>query len=112
MDNIEYSKICKAIQQKIKEKICKHNEKQIIKTIRTAKSLKQVKWKQHLRKGQLISIMEEDGTYIYDKHRIVKRCVFYEKLYKSEGASADQDSHGDPNNNLYHWPTIYITIRS
>ena len=41
--------------------------------------------------------MEEDGTYIHDKDRIVKRCVeYYEELYRSRRASADQDSHADP----------------
>ena len=40
--------------------------------------------------------MEEDGTHIHDKDRIVKRCVeFYEELYRSRRASADQDSHDD-----------------
>ena len=40
--------------------------------------------------------MEEDGTHIHDKDRIVKRCVeFYEELYKSRRASADQDSRDD-----------------
>ena len=40
--------------------------------------------------------MEEDGTHIHDKERIVKRCVeFYEALYRSRRASADQDSHDD-----------------
>ena len=41
--------------------------------------------------------MEEDGTHTHDKERIVKRCVeFYEELYRSRRASADQDSHDDP----------------
>ena len=40
--------------------------------------------------------MEEDGTHIHDKDRIVKRCVaFYEELYRSRRVSADQDSHHD-----------------
>ena len=35
--------------------------------------------------------------YIYDKDRIVKICVkFYEELYRSRRALANQDSHGDP----------------
>ena len=41
--------------------------------------------------------MEEDGTNIHDKERIVKRCVeYYRELYRSRRASADQDSHDDP----------------
>ena len=41
--------------------------------------------------------MEEDGTHIHDKDRIVKRCVeFCEELYRSRRASADQNSHDDP----------------
>ena len=40
--------------------------------------------------------MEEDGMYIHDKDRIVKRCVeFYEEPYKSREASDDQDSRDD-----------------
>ena len=40
--------------------------------------------------------MEEDVTHIHDKDRIVKRCVeFYEELYKSRRASADQDDSRD-----------------
>ena len=74
----------------------KHDEKHIIKAIENSKSLKQARQKQRLGKGQLISIMEEDGTHIHDKDRIVKRCVeFYEELYKSRRASADQDSRDD-----------------
>ena len=81
-DSIEYSQICKAIRQNTKEDIRKHEEKQIIKAIENSKSLKQAIQKQRLGKGQLISIMEEDGTHIDDKERIVKRCVeFYEELY-------------------------------
>ena len=95
-DNIEYSDICTAIRRKIKEDICKHNEKLIIKAIENSKSLKQARQKQRLWKGQVISIMEEDGTHIHDKDRIVKRCVeFYEELYRSRRASADQDSCDD-----------------
>ena len=95
-DNIEYSEICKAIRRKMKEDIRKHDEKHIIKAIENSKSLKQARQKQRLGKGQLISIMEEDGTHIHDKDRIVKRCVeFYEELYKSRRASADQDSRDD-----------------
>ena len=97
-DNIEYSEIYKAIRQKMKERIRKHDEKQIIEAIENSKSLKQARQKQRFEKGQLISIMdEEDGTHIHDKDRIVKRCVeFYEELYGSRRASADQDSHNDP----------------
>ena len=41
--------------------------------------------------------MEEDGTHIHNKDRTVKRCVkFYEELYRSRRASADQVSHDDP----------------
>ena len=95
-DNIEYSEICKAIRRKMKEDIRKHDEKQIIEAIGNSKSLKQARQKQRLGKGQLVSIMEEDGTHIHDKDRIVKRCVeLYEELYKSRRASADQDLHDD-----------------
>ena len=95
-DNIEYSEICKAIRRKIKEDIRKHDKQQIIKAIENSKSLKQARQKQRLGKGQLISVMEEDGTHIHDKDRIVKRCVeFYEELYRSRRASADQDSRDD-----------------
>ena len=40
MDNIEYSEICKAIKQKMKENIRKYDEKQIIEAIENSKSLK------------------------------------------------------------------------
>ena len=63
------------IRQKTKEDIRKRDEKQTIETIENSKSLKQARWKQRLGKGQLISIVEEDGTHIHDKDRIVKRCV-------------------------------------
>ena len=80
----------------MKKDICKHDEKQIIEAIENSKSLKQARQKQCLGKGQLISIMEEDGTHIPDKDRTVKRCVeFYEELYTSKRASADQDLHDD-----------------
>ena len=66
-DNIDYSEICKAIRQKMKKDIYKHDEKQIIEAIESSKSLKQARQKQRLGKGKLISIMEEDGTHIHDK---------------------------------------------
>ena len=95
-DNVEYSEICKAIRRKMKEAIRKHDEKQIIEAIENSKSSKQARQKQRLGKGQLISIMEEDGMHIHDQDRIVKRCVeFYEELYRSRRASADQNSHVD-----------------
>ena len=79
----------------MKEDIRKHDEKQIIEAIENSKSLKQARHKQHLGKGQLISITEENGTHIHDKER-VKRCVeFYEELCRSRRASADQDSPDD-----------------
>ena len=91
-ENIEYSELCKAIRRKMKEDILKHDKKQIIEAIEKSKTLKQGRQKQRLGKGQLISIMEEDGTHFYDKDRMVKRCVeFYEELYRSRTASADQD---------------------
>ena len=65
--NIGYSEICKVTLQKLKEGIHKHDEKQIIEVIENSKSLKQARQKQHLGKGQLISIMEEDGTHIHDE---------------------------------------------
>ena len=63
----------KAIRKKMKEDIRKQDEKQIIEAIENSKSLKQARQKQCLGKGQLISIMEEDGTHIQDNDRIVKR---------------------------------------
>ena len=75
-DNIEYSDICKAIRQKMREDIRKHDDKQIIEAIEHSKSLKQARQKQCLGKGQLISITEEDGTQIHDKDGIVKICVW------------------------------------
>ena len=96
-DNIEYSEICKVIRRKRKEDIRKQDEKQIVAAIENRKSLKQAIQKQRLRKGQLISIMEEDGTHIHDKERIMKRCFeFHKELYRSRRPSADQDSHDDP----------------
>ena len=72
----------------MKEDIRKHDEKQIIETIENGKSLKQARQKQRLGKDQLISIMEEDGTHIHDKDRIVKICVeFYEELYVKKSFS-------------------------
>ena len=95
-NNIEYSEICKAIRQKMKEDIRKHDGKQIIDIIEDSKSLKQASQKQRLGKGQLISVMEGDGIPIHNKDRIVKRCVeFYEELYRLRRASDDQDSHDD-----------------
>ena len=89
--------ICKTIQQKMKKDIGKHDEKQIIEAIENSKSLNQARQKQRLRKGQLISIVEEDVTNTHGKDRIVKRCVqFYEELYRSRRASADHDAHNDP----------------
>ena len=75
MNNIEYSEICKAIRRRMKEDTRKHDEKQIIEVTENSKSLKQARQKQRLGKGQLISIMEENGTHIHDKDRIVKKCV-------------------------------------
>ena len=80
----------------MREDIRKHDEKQIIDAIENRKSLKQASQKQRLGKGQLISIIKEDGTHIHDKDQIVNRCVeFYEELYKSRRSSADQGSHDD-----------------
>ena len=80
----------------MKEDIRKHDEKQIIEAIENSKTLKQARQKQRLGKGQLISVMEENGTHIHDKDQVVKRCVeFYEELYRSRRASADQDSLDD-----------------
>ena len=68
-----------------------------MKAIENNKSLKQARQKQCLAKGQVISIMEEDGMHIHGKIRIVKRCVkFNEELYRSRRASVDQDSHSYP----------------
>ena len=51
--------------------------------------------------------MEEDGTHIHDKDRIVKRCVeFYEELYRSRRASADQESHDDRTTSTIDPPSI------
>ena len=93
--SIEYSEICKAIRRKMKEYIRKHDEKQIIEAIENSKSLKQARQKQRLGKGQLISIMKEDGTHIHDKDRIVKRCDEFYELYRSKRALSDQDSRED-----------------
>ena len=91
----------------MKEDIHKHDEEQIIQAIENSKSLKQARQKQCLGKGQLISIMEEDGTHIHDKDRIVKRCVeFYEELYRSRRASTDQNSHGDPTTTNINPPSV------
>ena len=82
-DNIEFFRNCKAIQQKMKEDIHKYDEKQIIKSIESSKSLKHARQKQYLGKGQLISIKEEDGTHFLDKAQKVKKCVKFRKvLYK------------------------------
>ena len=87
---IEYSEICKAIQRKMNEDIRKHDEKQITQAIENSKIMKLVRQEQRLGKGQCISIMEKDGTHIYDKDRIVKTCVkFYKELHRSRRASAD-----------------------
>ena len=95
--DIKYSKICKAVERKMREDIRKHNEKQIIEAIENSKSMKQARQRHRLGKGQIISIMEEDETHIHDKESIVKRCVeFYEELYRSRRASANQASHDYP----------------
>ena len=73
-DNIEYSEICKAIRRKIKDDIRKSDETQIIAVIENNKSLKQARQNQRSGKGQVISIMEEDGTHIHDKDRKAKIC--------------------------------------
>ena len=81
--NIEYSEVCKAIRRKMNEDIRKYDEKQIFEAMENSKSLKEARLKQRLGKGQLISIMEEDGTHIHDKDRIVKKCVeFYESHHQ------------------------------
>ena len=51
--------------------------------------------------------------HIHDKDRIVKRCVeFYEELYRSRRASADQDSHDDPTTTSTIDPPSMLQIRS
>ena len=95
-DSIDYSEIYKAIRREMKEDIRKHDEKYIIEAIESRKSLKQGRQTQRLGKGQPIYNMEEDGTHIHDKERIVKRCVkFCEELYRLRRASTDQGSHDD-----------------
>ena len=80
----------------MKEGIRKHDGKQIIEAIEYRKKSEASKTKIMLRKGRLISIME-DGTHIHDKYQTVKRCVeFFEELCSSKRALADQDSNGDP----------------
>ena len=97
----------------MKEDIRKHDEKQIIGAIENSKSLKLARKKQHLGKGQLISIMEEDGTHNHDKDRIVKRCVeFYEELYRPRRPSVDLDSRDDRTTTSSIDPPFHTTIRS
>ena len=48
------------------EAIRKHDDNQIIEAIENSKSLKQARQKQHLRKGQLVSILAEDEAQIND----------------------------------------------
>ena len=96
-DNIGYSEICKAIRQKIKEDIYQNNKKWTVETIENSKSFKQARQNQRLKKGQLISSMEEDRTHIHNEDLIMKRYVaFYKELYALRRASVNQDSHGDP----------------
>ena len=83
-DNIEYVQICKAIRQGMKNDIKEYNEREISNAIEKNKSVKQTRRKQCLGKSQLFSIMEEDGTTIHNKDRIITRCVeFYQELYRS-----------------------------
>ena len=94
------------IPRKMKDDIRKDNEKQIIEAIENNKGLKQAR-KAAFMERQLISIMEEDGTRIYDKDLIVKRCVeFYKELCRSRSASADQDLHDRTTTSSIDSPSI------
>ena len=73
-DNVDYSDNCTAIRGKMKEDIHKHDENRIIEAIEKNKKF-ETRQKHRLGKCQLICIMEEDGTHIHDKDKIVKRCV-------------------------------------
>ena len=73
-DNIEYSEVCKEIQQNMKKDIRKHDKKQIINATNNRKSLKQAKGKQCLEKGHLSSVTEEDGTHIHDRLNSEEMC--------------------------------------
>ena len=68
----------------MKDDIQAFNEKQVLEAIEKNKSLKHARCKQSIGKKQLISIMEEDGTQIYNRDCIVTCCVeFYQELYRS-----------------------------
>ena len=89
-DNLEYVQTCKAIRWEMKGDILAFDEKQVLKAIEKSKSLKHARHKQCLGKKQLISIMEEDGTWIHNRDCIVTCCVeFYQELYRSRRLQMD-----------------------
>ena len=74
VQHIEYTDICKAIISRMSEDINKYNEEQLIKSLEGNKCIKTIKRKQCLGSSNIISLKEENGTYIHDRDRMIKRC--------------------------------------
>lgn len=69
--HIEYTSICKAIRQRLKEEISNYNEEEQIKALKNNRGLKAIKRKQSLGRNNIVTLREEDGTFIEDRDRLI-----------------------------------------
>ena len=90
--HIEYTDICKAIRQRMKEEINSYNEEEQLKALVNNIGLKSTKWVQCLGRNNIVALKEKDGRLIEDRDRMIKRCEeFYTELYSTRRAQ-DQPS--------------------
>ena len=83
--HIEYTEICKAIRSQMSEDINNYNEEQLIKSLEDNKCIKTIKRKLCLGRSNVISLKEDNGTYLHDQDRMIKRCEeFYTNLYSTK----------------------------
>ena len=62
-----------------------YNEEQLIRSLEDNNGIKTIKRKQCLGRSNIISLQEENGTYIHDQDRMTKRCEeFYTNLYSTK----------------------------
>ena len=80
VQHIEYTDICKAIRQRMKEEINSYNEEEQSKALVNNRGLKSTKRMQCLGRNNIVALKEKDGRLIEDRDRMIKRC---EEFYSS-----------------------------
>ena len=69
--HIEYTSICKAIRQRLKEEISNYNEKEQLKALKKQQRSQGHQRKQSLGRNNIVTLREEDGTFIEDRDRLI-----------------------------------------